>query len=115
MNVPHLPDYRQAFIDPAAHQRVFNEFDSAARRAVAAGAEVIIPCGSHAVLAARRGVKEIDGALIIDGLGILLKMAETAVKIQEFMGTFVSRKMLYQTPGAVVLEKAKQDYGIDLS
>jgi len=115
MNVPHLPDYRQAFIDPEAHRRVFDEFDSAARRAVAAGAEVIIPCGSHAVLAARRGVKEIDGALIIDGLGILLKMAETAVKIQGFMGTFVSRKMLYQAPGQVVRERAKQDYGIDLT
>jgi len=45
----------------------------------------------------------------------LLKMAETAVKIQRFMGTFVSRKMLYQMPGAVVRERAKQDYGIDLS
>ncbi len=115
MDVPHLPDYRQAFIDPAAHARVMTEFDSAARRAVAAGAEVIIPCGSHAVLQARRGLREIDGALIIDGLGILLKMAETAVGIQQFMGTFVSRKMLYQTPGAVVREKAKLDYGIDLS
>ena len=115
MNVPHLPDYRQAFIDPEAHRRVFEEFDSAARRAVAAGAEVIIPCGSHAVLAARRGVREVEGALIIDGLGILLKMAETAVRIQKFMGTFVSRKMLYQSPGKVVLEKAKQDYGLDLS
>ena len=41
MNIPHLPDYRQAFIDPTAHQRVMNEFDQAARRAVAAGAEVI--------------------------------------------------------------------------
>src|SRR5262245_47550485 len=115
MNVPHLPDYRQAFIDPEAHRRVFAEFDGAARRAVAAGAEVIIPCGSHAVLAARRGVREIDGALVIDGLGILLKMAETAVRIQGFMGTFVSRKMLYESPGQAVLEKAKQDYGIDLS
>ena len=114
MNIPHLPDYRQAYIDPAAHQRVMNEFDSAARRAVAAGAEVIIPCGSHAVLQARRAVREIDGALVIDGLAILLKMAETAVKIQRLTGTFVSRKMLYQTPGREVLERAKQDYGIDL-
>jgi Asp/Glu/hydantoin racemase len=46
---------------------------------------------------------------------ILLKMAETAVRIQQFMGTFVSRKMLYQMPGQVVRERAKQDYGIDLS
>jgi Asp/Glu/hydantoin racemase len=114
MNIPHLPDYGQAFIDPAAHQRVMNEFDQAARRAVAAGAEVIIPCGSHAVLQARRGLREIDGALIIDGLAVLIKMAETAVKLQEIMGTVVSRKMLYQRPGPEVRQRAKQDYGIDL-
>src|SRR5262245_33099792 len=114
MNIPHLPDYRQAYIDPAAHQRVMNEFDSAVKRAVAAGAEVIIPCGSHAVLQARRGLREIDGALITDGLGILLKMAETAVKIQGFMGTFVSRKLLYEMPGQVIRERAKQEYGLDL-
>ena len=114
MNIPHLPDYRQAFIDPEAHQRVMNEFDQAARRAVAAGAEVLIPCGSHAVLQARRGLPEIDGALIVDGLAMLMKMAETAVKLQKIMGTVVSRKMLYQMPGAEVREKAKQDYGIDL-
>ena len=86
-----------------------------ARRAVAAGAEVIIPCGSHAVLQARRGLREFDGALIIDDLAVLIKMAETAVKIQRIMGTFVSRKLLYQMLGEVVRERAKQEYGIDLS
>ena len=86
MDFPHLPDYRQAFIDAAAHQRVMDEFDRAARRAVAAGAEVIIPCGSHAVLQARRGLREIDGALIIDGLAVLIKMAETAVRLQKRHG-----------------------------
>ena len=114
MNIPNLTDYRQGFIDAAAHQRIMNEFDQAARRAVAAGAEVIIPCGSHAVLQARRGLREIDGALIVDGLAMLMKMAEAAVKLQKIMGTVVSRKMLYQMPGPEVREKAKQDYGIDL-
>jgi len=117
MNITHLPDYRQAFIDAAAHQRVMTEFDQAARRAVAAGAEVLIPCGSHAVLHARRalheGKREIDGALIVDGLAMLMKMAETAVKLHKLMGTMVSRKMLYQMPSQLVLEKAKQDYGIE--
>ncbi|MGZ5125251.1 MAG: aspartate/glutamate racemase family protein [Burkholderiales bacterium] len=115
MDFPHLPDYRNAFIDPAAHQRVMDEFDRAARRAVQAGAEVIIPCGSHAVLQARRGLREIDGALIIDGLGILIKMAETAVRIKQMMGTFVSRKLLYQMPSEIVRERARKEYGIDLS
>jgi allantoin racemase len=113
MNITHLPDYRQAFIDAAAYQRVMTEFDLAARRAVAAGAEVLIPCGSHAVLQAQRGLREIDGALIVDGLAMLMKMAETAVKLHKIMGTVVSRKMLYQMPSQLVLEKAKQDYGIE--
>jgi allantoin racemase len=114
MNIPNLADYRQGFIDAAAHQRIMDEFDQAARRAVAAGAEVLIPCGSHAVLQARRGLRELDGALIVDGLAMLIKMAETAVRLHRIMGTVVSRKMLYQMPDAQVLEKAKQDYGIDL-
>ena len=114
MNVPHLPDYRNAFLDPAAHERVMQEFDAAARRAVAAGAEVIIPCGSHAVLQARRGVREIEGALVMDGLAVLIKMAETAVKLKQIMGTFVSRKLLYQTPSDAVRESALKDYGIDI-
>ena len=115
MDIPHLPDFRNAFLDPAAHERVMQEFDSAARRAVAAGAEVIIPCGSHAVLQARRALREVEGALIMDGLAVLIKMAETAVKLQRIMGTVVSRKLLYQTPSATVRESAKRDYGIDLS
>lgn len=114
MNIPNLTDYRQAYLHEAARTRVFNEWDAAARRAIAAGAEVLIPCGSHAVLTARRGLSEIDGALIVDGLAMLIKMAETMVKLQKIMGSVVSRKMLYQTPDAAVLAKAKQDYGIDL-
>jgi allantoin racemase len=114
MDVPHLPDYRNAFLDPTAHERVVQEFEAAARRAVAAGAEVIIPCGSHAVLQARRKVREIEGALVMDGLAVLIKMAETAVKLHAIMGTFVSRKLLYQTPSALVWESAKKDYGIDI-
>jgi Asp/Glu/hydantoin racemase len=115
MNFQHLSEFREAFVDPAAHQRVMDEFDRAVGRAVAAGAEVIIPCGSHAVLQARRGLREIEGALIMDGLAVLLKMTEMAVKTQKIMGTFVSRKLLYQMPGEVIRERAKKEYGIDLS
>ncbi len=88
---------------------------SSAKRAAAAGAEVIIPCGSHAVIQAKRNIKEIDGSLVLDGLAVLIKMAETAVKIQQITGSFVSRKLLYQMPGETVREKAKKAYGIDLS
>ena len=66
------------------------------------------------MLQARRGLREIDGALIMDGLAVLIKMAETAVRLQKIMGTFVSRKMLYQMPGEVVRERAKREYGLDI-
>jgi allantoin racemase len=111
----HIPDFRNAFTDPAARKVLTDEFDLAARRAVAAGAEVIIPCGSHAVIQAKRELKEIDGALVLDGLTVLIKMAEAAVKIQRITGAFVSRKLLYQMPGEVVRDRAKKEYGIDLS
>jgi len=113
MNFPQLSSFREAFSDPVAHQRVMDEFDKAARRAVDAGAEVLIPCGSHAVLQARRGLREIEGALIMDGLAVLIKMAETAVKLHKIMGTVVSRKLLYQKPGQEMLERARKDYGIE--
>lgn len=114
MNFAHLSAYREAFVDASAHQKVMDEFDRAARRAIDAGAEVIIPCGSHAVLQARRGLREIDGALIMDGLAVLLKMTEMAVKTRNIMGTFVSRKLLYRMPDEVIRGRAKQDYGMDL-
>jgi hypothetical protein len=31
------------------------------------------------------------------------------------MGTFVSRKLLYQAPSALVRDSAKKDYGIDIA
>ncbi len=58
------------------------------------------------------GTKESEGALIVDGLAMLMKMAEMSVKLHKLMGTVVSRKMLYQKPDADVLAKAARDYGI---
>ena len=115
LSFEHLPNFWAANIDPALRKVVTDAFDVAAKRAVAAGAEVIIPCGSHSVIQAQRGIKEVDGALVLDGLAVLIKMAETAVKIQQITGSFVSRKLLYQMPGKEIREKAKQAYGIDLS
>lgn len=111
----HIPDLNLAFTDPASQERVKNEFEMAARRALEAGAEILIPCGPQALILARMGIKEVDGALVLDGLAILIKMAELAVKIKEITGTFISRKLLYQMPSEVIRQRAKEDYGIDLS
>lgn len=114
MNFQYLADLNLAFTERAHQERVREEFELAARRAVAAGAEVLIPCGPQALVLGRMGVKEVDGALVLDGLSVLVKMAEVAVKIQRLTGSFISRKLLYQTPSEMIREKAKKDYGIDL-
>lgn len=113
MDFPNLPDYRKAYTDPEVHQRLTDEFDRAAKRAVAAGAEVIIPCGSHAPIEARRKQREIDGALVVDGLAILMKTTIMMVELQKLMGKVVSRKLFYETPTPYVMERAKKDYGIE--
>ncbi len=115
LNFQQLPAASNAFADPGFEQRVQDEFQAAARRAVDAGAEVLIPCGSFAVVIARKGIRDVDGALVLDGLAVLIKAAEMAVKIKKITGTFISRKLLYQMPGEFIREKAKKDYGIDLS
>ena len=114
MNYPYLLDFRNAYTDAAANERVMTEFDQVARRAIEKGAEVIIPCGQHAVLQAQRGLRELDGAVILDGLAVTLKMAEAAVKIKQTMGTFISRKLLYQGPSEIIRQQAKKEYGFDL-
>ena len=111
----HIPDLNLAFTESASRERVHDEFEVAAKRALGAGAEVIIPCGPHALILSQMGVKEVEGALVLDGLSILIKMAEVAVKVKKITGTFISRKLLYQMPGDLIREKAKKDYGIDLS
>jgi allantoin racemase len=68
------------------------QFVAEARPLVAAGAEVVIPAGGFpALLMARRGVTEIDDALVLDANAVVVKMAEVAVELHRLNGTVASR------------------------
>jgi Asp/Glu/hydantoin racemase len=85
--------------DEAAADDMERQFLEEARPLVAAGAEVLIPAGGFpALLLARRGVTEVDGALVLDANAVVVKMAEAAVDLRAFNGTVASRRSTFALP-----------------
>ena len=81
-------------------------FAEQARPLVAAGVDVLIPGGGIPMLlfsAIREHV--VDGAPVINGIPIVVKMAEMAVKLRRLAGLGVSRVSDYIQPPREVLEE----------
>ncbi len=64
-----------------------------------AGADVIVPAGGLPMLlyGAVHGA-QMDGAPIVDGLAVVAKAAEMAVRLRELTGLAVSRRSNYAHP-----------------
>lgn len=87
------PDLLAAFDDP---EPLHAAFRTAARRAIASGADTIIP--GQALLGSiltASGLVRVDEAPIIDPLSVTIKMAETLVELRETVGLSVSRRGFY--------------------
>jgi allantoin racemase len=112
---PHELD--ACFSDESARGKAVDAFVAAARTTLTAGAEVIIPAGGRltAFLNAQ-GIREVDGAPILDGTATLLAMADAAVRVRSVSGAFVSRRRLYaKAPDSVIREVAPEyaeSYGV---
>jgi allantoin racemase len=81
-------------------------FAAQARPLVAGGVDVLIPGGGIPMLlfsAIRNHV--VDGAPVINGIPIVVKMAETAVKLRRLCGLGVSRVSDYVQPPNEILEE----------
>ncbi|AQZ96242.1 aspartate/glutamate racemase family protein [Halopseudomonas phragmitis] len=78
-------DVLAAFSDP---EPLIEQFRSAARALITAGAEVIIPGEAPLnVLLATHGISEVDGVPVLDSLGAWIKQAEAMVDLQRANGT----------------------------
>ncbi len=78
-------------------------FTKSARTAVAHGAQVIVPGeGVLAVMAARNGVSDVDGAPIIDSIGVAALFAEFSVNMKQRTGVAQSR-LAYPAPTAATM------------
>ena len=101
-----VSDFMDAFADPAgaAYKTLRVKFEREVETLLAAGADVIVPAGGLPMLmfGAERGAA-MGGAPVIDGLAVLAKMAETAVRLRRTCGIEVSRKSNFAHPPAVAL------------
>jgi Asp/Glu/hydantoin racemase len=85
--------YMQAFEDEGVYQRVKDEFCRQVMPLVEAGAEVIIPAGGlPMLLLARENGLTIGGAVVLNGIAVVVAMAEAALKSYRQTGVAVSRQ-----------------------
>lgn len=85
--------YMQAFEDEGVYQRVKDEFCRQVVPLVEAGAEVIIPAGGlPMLLLARENGLTIGGAVVLNGIAVVVAMAEAALKLYRLTGVAVSRQ-----------------------
>ena len=96
----------EAFARPG---RLVDAFTAAARQALAGGADVLIP--GQTIMAEvlwQNGVQRIDGAPVIDALGVTIKTAELLADLRRTSGVSASRRGYWGTPPDVALaERAR--------
>jgi len=87
--------YMQAFEEEKVYQQVKEEFRQQVLPLVEGGAEVIIPAGGlPMLLLARENDFTIEGAIVLNGIAVVVAMAELALalKLYQLTGVAVSRQ-----------------------
>lgn len=99
--------------DEATTAPMAEGFVRASRKLLDAGAEVIIPGdGFLAEFVWRRGIREVDGAPVLDSLGALFRHAAFMAGARTKLGLGVSRRGIYAKPPASLLAEARQRAGV---
>ena len=100
-----------AYADP---QPLLDAFTSAARRAIAEGATVIVPGeGPLNVFLADQGLVEVDGVPVLDSLGTCARVAELRGAQHRASGIRPSRVGFYGAqPPRELVDAARSFYGV---
>lgn len=96
-----VSDFMEAFASPDGNvaRDLRKKFEREAEALLAAGADVIVPAGGLPMLMfASARAAAMGGAPILDGLAVLAKSAETAVRLRRTCGIEVSRRSNYAFP-----------------
>ncbi len=101
-------DLQNVFNNPGQLKDLFRQL---VRSLVSAGAEVILPaCGALGMLTVNERITEMEGALILDVNGLLLKITEAMVDFHKAAGVSRSRQVLYQRPSPEKIKQILQIY-----
>jgi Asp/Glu/hydantoin racemase len=104
----NISDYMEAFTLPAKKAELQAIFEREARRLIDAGADVIVPAGGiPMMLFGSDADANIDGAPIVNGVTVVIKAAEMAVKLRRLGVPVVSRhpQSGFALPSAQALEE----------
>ena len=93
-------DYVAAISDRSVYEGIRDQFVAQSRPFVDEGVDALIPAGGlpMLLLASEHGFN-VGGAPVLNGINILVKQIETAVKLKAIDGTAVSRRSNFARPG----------------
>ncbi len=101
-----------ALSDPEVQAQIVQQFTQTARQALAKGAEVLIPAGgSLMAVLIEAGLKDVDGAPVLNGIAALIKTGEMAVQMRALTGVFTSKVLTYAPPSGKLLQDVRAAYG----
>ena len=88
----NIADYMEAFAAPAKKAELWAIFEREARSLINAGADIIVPTGGiPMMLFGNEPGANVDGAPIVNGVTVIIKAAEMAVKLKHLGFPIVSR------------------------
>ncbi len=104
----NIADYMEAFAKPAKKAELWALFEDEARRLIDAGADIIVPTGGiPMMLFGNDPGANVDGAPIVNGVTVVIKAAEMAVKLKRLGFPAVSRhpQSAFALPSAQTLQE----------
>lgn len=101
-----VSDFMDAFSSKAGYDALFPKWERECKTLLDAGADVIIPAGGlPMMLYASEPGANMDGAPIVNGITVLAKTAELAIKLRRLAGTGVSRRSNFAKPPEKALKE----------
>ncbi|MFT7532658.1 MAG: allantoin racemase [Gammaproteobacteria bacterium] len=95
-----------AFDDKNKFEQVAEQFEAQAKPLVASGIDVLIPAGGiPMLLLSKIRNHQVDGAPVLNGLPVLLRMIEMAVEMRQKFGLEVSRSSEFVRPPREILDE----------
>jgi Asp/Glu/hydantoin racemase len=104
----NIADYMEAFAAPAKKAELWTLFEGEARRLIDAGADIIVPTGGiPMILFGDDPSANVDGAPILNGVTVVIKAAEMAVKLKRLGFPSASRHQQsgFALPSAQALQE----------
>ena len=98
-----VKDFIDAFADKKAYDSLYPKWEKECRALLEQGADVIVPAGGLPMML--YGGSEMDGAPVVNGVTLIAKSAELAIKLRK-LGMFkVSRRSNYVKPPEKALKE----------